>query len=236
MGTYCRSADLYLDNGKSLDSYLDVSLTDLEKTNFKEDARQRSFEFINNRFLYGRTAVPALHVPSLKNIEKDLVIADILAASFTGASSNVSEWEGKYRERAMEALENLRFVSSVEDVVPDSQNTGNGIVSEVVTNDDFTMTELWTLSALTDSSFRVHGSLHGYLRYLDVGDQYPEKSWTGRLSDYGLNLEHGLRYEQYPISLLITAGSTDFVEGDRFTFNTYSASFYRQLVGNLRRG
>jgi len=236
MGTYCRSADLYLDNGKDISNYLEVSLTDLQKINFKEDVRQRTFEFINDRYLYGRTAVPALHIPSLKNIEKDLVIADILAASFTGASSNVSEWEGKYRERALESLDNLRFVSSVDDVVPDDQNTGNGIVSEIKTNDDFTMTELWTLSALNSTTFRIHGSLHGYLRYLEVGNQYPEKSWTGKLSDYGLNLEHGMKYEQYPISILISAGTTSFVEGDRFTFNTYSASFFRQRVGKIKRG
>lgn len=236
MSTYCISNDLKLDNGQDLDSYLDVSMTDLQKINLKQQVRQRVFEFINDRFLYGKTAIPALHIPALKNIEKDLVIADILSASFTGNTSNTSEWEGAYRERAMDALENIRFISSVDDILPDTLNTGDGKVGEVVTNDEFTMTELWTLEATNSTFFDVHGSLHGSIRQLEVGEKYPGKSWTGIVGDYGLDLTYGLRYEEYPISLTIESGSVDFVDGDRFIFKTYSASFYRQRIGSILRG
>lgn len=235
MTTYCRNDELFLDTGQSIDDFFKVGLTDIEKTRLKINARQRAFEFINSK-IEGRTALPAYHIPSLVSVEKDLVIADMIAAAFSMNTANTSDWEVKYRERANNLLEKLRFCASSEDSVPDSQNVGNGYLSEVRTNDDFTMKETWVLKALNAAKFSVHGSLHEWLREAEVGQSYPLKDWTSSMNDYGITIAGNLRYEEFPISFKIVAGTVPFVDGDRFIFRTYSASFFKQRVGSVQRG
>lgn len=236
MSTYCNNDELVLDSGKNLNAYFDVSLTDLEKLEQKERARIRAFNYINENYLRGKTALPALHIPALKQIEIDLVITDLMTDSFSMETANVSEWTEKYKERAQKALDNLRYNASVDDIVADSENTGNGTVSTIVTNDNFTRTEKWILRASNATTFTVYGTLHGYLADLEVGTKYPEKDWSSIIKDYGLTLARELRFEEFPISLTITAGDAAFIQDDKFTFNAYAASYYKNRSGKILRG
>ena len=68
--TYCKDEDLVMDTGKSVDSLLDVSLSDNEKKKIKEKARIRAYNKINDHHLRGKTAIPAVHIPGLLEIEK----------------------------------------------------------------------------------------------------------------------------------------------------------------------
>lgn len=234
--TYCTNSDLVLDSGKSLDAYLDVALTDEQKTTQKNKARERAYNFINDTYLVGRMVIPASHIPGLKQIEIDLVIADLMTDSFSMETANVSEWMEKYKERAEKTLENLRFDSSSENATADLENTGNGTVSAIVTNDNFTRTEKWILRASNATTFIVYGTLHGYLADLEVGTKYPEKDWSSIIKDYGLTLARELRFEEFPISLTITAGDTAFIQDDKFIFSTFAASYYKNRSGKILRG
>ncbi len=234
--TYCTNTDLVLDTGKNLDAYLDVSLTEEQKTIQKNNARERAYNFVNDSYLVGRTIIPASHIPGLKQIEIDLVIADLMTDSFSMESANTSDWTEKYKERAINALDKLKFGASSEAAEADEENTGNGTVSLIVANDNFTKTERWILRASSATKFSVHGSLHGYLPDLSVGTRYPEKDWSYSISDYGLTSISEIRFEEFPISLTITAGEIPFVDDDKFTFNTFTASYYKNRIGKLLRG
>jgi hypothetical protein len=206
-----------------------------QRTTRKDAARLRAYNKINEQYLAGRTVIPASHIAALKEVEIDLVISDIMTGSFSMEMTNISDWTEKYMERAKEVLESLRFDASVESAVADSQNTGDGTVGTIVANDHFTVTELWTLIAQNQNVFTVRGSLTGPLPNLEVGTAYPEKGWGTVVNDYNLILR-SREYEAYPIYLTVTAGATDFVQYDRFTFKTFAASYYRQRDGNIIRG
>lgn len=236
METYCANIDLILDSGKNLDSYLDVALTEGEKTTQKNNARERAYNFINGSYLKGKTAIPASHISGLKQIEIDLIITDLMTDSFSMEASNTSDWIEKYKERAEKALENLKFDSSSESAVAGSGNTGDGTVSAIVTNDDFTRTEQWILRTSNATTFSVHGSLHSYLPNLEVGIKYPERDWEYSMADYGLVTSREIRFEEFPISLTITAGDIPFSQDDKFLFKTFSASYYKNRNGKLLRG
>ncbi len=233
--TYCVNADIVLDSGKSIDSLLDADLDAAGITARKDAARLRAYNKINDQHLIGKTVIPASHIAALKEIEIDLVISDIMTGSFSMEMANTSDWTEKYVERAKEALESLRFDASSESAVADSQNTGDGTVGTIVVNDHFTVTELWTLISQNQNVFTVRGSLTGPLPNLTVGTAYPEKDWGTVVNDYGLIL-HIREYEAYPIYLTVTAGVTDFVQYDRFTFKTFAASYYKQRIGDIIRG
>ena len=233
--TYSTNAELLMDDGKSIDSMLDVTLSRSKKTLQKDAARLRAYNKINDQYLQGRTVIPATHIASLKQVEIDLVISDIITGSFSGETGNVSEWAEKYSERAEEILKNVRFDATSEDAVADSQNTGDGTVGTISINNEFTMTEKWVFIAQNANLFSVRGTLTKMLFNAEVGESYPEKNWTETFMDYGMSMR-SKKYEEYPISFTITAGSIDFVQYDRFTFKTYSASYYRQIIGDIIRG
>jgi hypothetical protein len=236
MTTYCENTDLYLDNGQSVDAYMLSTLTAGEITTRKDAARTRAYNHINDVYLRGRTAIPATHITGLEQIEVDLVVADILFGAYTGGISNVSEWAEGYKKRAEDSLKNIRFDASVDSATADGQNTGDGTVA-ITVNSDFAKNEKWILRAQsTVTKFSIHGSLHDYLpNDVVVGTQYPTKDITTGLGDYGVKRAR-IRYEEYPITLLITVGAIDFVKDDKFTFNTYAASYYRQNIGSISRG
>ena len=90
--TYSTDEDLVLDNGKSIDILFDTGITSIERLKMKQLARERAFNFINDRYLRGKTAVPAHHIYAVREIEKDLVIANLLNGAFTMESANTSVW------------------------------------------------------------------------------------------------------------------------------------------------
>jgi hypothetical protein len=140
MATYCTNADLYLDNGQSVDEYFIADLSEEDKTTRKDAARERGYNKINDNYLRGKTAIPATHIANLEQIEIDLVISDILFGAYTGGIANVSEWATEYKSRAEQALADIRFDASADAAAADSQNTGDGTVS-ISTNNAFTLTE-----------------------------------------------------------------------------------------------
>lgn len=234
--TYCSNSDLVLDNGKSVDAFLDSSLSKSNKTSRKDSARDRAYNYINDRYLRGRTVIPASHILALKQIEIDLVIADLMTGAFASEEFSQSDWTEKYKERAEEALQNIRFDASYEAAEANSQNTGDGTVTGISVNNLFTKTEVWTLTALSATQFSVRGTITGNLPNADVGTAYPEKEWTSQgVMDYGLILS-SRNYEEYPVYFTINAGDTAFVQYDRFTIRVYSASYFRMREGNIIRG
>lgn len=234
--TYCTSDELVFDNGREIDPLLDVDLTDEEKATLKDTVRVRAYNHINDEYLVGKTKVPATHIGSLNRIEIDLVISDLMKGSFSMETMNVSEWGENYETRANEQLKKLRFDASASDAVANSQNTGDGTVSTIVANDQFSRIEVWTLIAQSATIFGVSGSITGSLPNLEVGTPYPEKDWTGgAISDYGLMI-NSMSYDQFPFYLTITAGTADFVLHDRFSFMTYSASYFEEFIGHIKRG
>jgi hypothetical protein len=236
--TYCGDEDLVLDTGRSIDIIFDTSLTDNEKKEVKQKARERAYNRINDDYLIGKTVIPAVHIPSLRDVEKDFVLTDLLRGAFTMETPNRSEWAKDYEERAIDRMKNLRFGASCEDAIPNDENTGDGYIDELVTQDMSTRTETWILRALNSTKFSVYGSQSGGLPQAEVGVRYPEKDWGGYTSDYNFTYQPGgdRRFEMYPISFLITAGNTDFARDDKFVVKTYAASFFRNPSGKLIRG
>ena len=88
---------------------------------------------------------------------------------------------------------------------PDSDNIGNGILSEVLTNNRLTKTELWILTCLKNETdggiFSIVGSI------------------SGIQTDYNISNGEYIS-ENGDVNFRIYDGSTDFEIGDDFQFNT----------------
>lgn len=236
MATYCTNDDLRLDTGKTIDSLMIDDLDSSDREAQKDASRERAYNHINEVVLRGKTAIPATHIAMLKQVEIDLVIADIMTATFSSEASNVSDWAERYQTRAEETLQNLRYGASFDDAEADDNNTGNGTLSGLTVFDDYTMTEKWILTAMDATRFSVEGELHGRVYDLTVGEPYPETDWLGgTYQDYNFEQRSHLAYHTYPFACTIAAGSTPFVQYDRFTFKTYAASFFKQRTGAIVR-
>lgn len=231
--TYSVNDDLVLDTGQSVDDFLANTLTALQKIQMKEKARQRAFNFINDSNLRGRTVIPAFHIPQMKQIEIDLVIADLMTGAYVLETANTSEWTVKYETRAQKALEGLRFSASAEVAIADRENTGNGKITSIEVVDEFTRTETWILRATSATTFSIRGTVTGYLPEATVGVWFPEKDWDRSFNDYDFPPNASMLFEEFPIRLKITAGLVAFVDDDKFIFRTYSASYFRQMVGSI---
>jgi hypothetical protein len=236
--TYCKDADLAMDTGKPIDTLFDTSLSDADIKKLKEKARVRAYNKINDHHLRGKTAIPAVHIPGLLEIEKDLAIASLLKGAYTMQGPNISEWAKSYEDQAIESLKMLRFGASADDVRPSSHNVGNGYVSEILTNDRSTVTEDWILKASASGRFNVWGSISGYLLDAEVGESYPEKDWSHYVEDYNFKRLYNAdeNPDLYPIQFTITQGSTEFAKNDTFVFRTYAASYFMKSSGYLERG
>lgn len=237
MATYASTSEIKLDTGRSIDTLMDEDLSDAEKTNAIRNARERAFNFINTK-LDGKTAIPAFHIPSLKQVEIDLVISDVITGAFTMEVSNASEWGEKYKERANEVLENINFSASAEEPITYRSNNGNGRLKIISINDDYASTEQFMFMALSASEFSVHGSVSGRLPNIDVGADYPDTDWTsGTVSDYGLH-SSSLGFEEFPFHCKISEGSTPFVKGDNFMVKIFGSSRSKGTItiGRIIRG
>lgn len=232
MGTYSSNSEIKLDTGRPITEMLDEDLTTDEQQNVIRAARQQAFDRINAK-IYGKTAIPAFHIPSLKQVEIDYVIADLVISAYTLESVNQSEWAEKYINRANEILDSMQFESSNEDVVAYSGNTGNGRLTLLKVYDDYVKTETWTFRALSATEFSVNGSVTGSFPTLTVDVLYPEKSWgSGTINDYGLTLKNFPSVGQTPFDCKIVPGSIDFELGDVFTVKTYSSENKRSSISS----
>ena len=77
MATYSTNAQLKLDTGQDVSQFMDSSLSTSEITAQKDNSRERAYNFINSRYLRGKTAIPATHITELKQAEIDLVILNL---------------------------------------------------------------------------------------------------------------------------------------------------------------
>lgn len=223
MGTYASTSEIKLDTGRSIDSMMDEDLSASEITTAIRNSRERAYNHIN-ALIDGKTAIPAFHIPALKQVEIDLVIADVITGAFTMETSNTSEWSEKYRERAQAVLDNLTFSSSAEEPISYRSNIGNGRLKIIDVNDDMAKTEQFLFMALSSTEFSVLGSVSGRLPNVDVGDDYPDTDWTSSsVSDYGL-LSSSLGFADFPFHCKITEGSTPFGVGDNFRVKIFGSS------------
>ena len=100
---------------------------------------------------------------------------------------------------------------TVDTVITDAGNTGDGTVGSMVgiASSQYTG-ETITLTATSATNFDVDGSLTG---------------------DFGSDATVGVTYNNGEFSLLITAGGTPFVSGDKFTFQTRSFEYILKGIG-----
>ena len=232
MGTYASNADIQFDTGRPITALLDEDLSATEQENVIRVARERAYEKINAQ-LVGRTALPAFHIPSLKQVEIDYVISDLVVSAYTLETVNQSDWAEKYLNRAEEVLNNLHFEASAETPVAYRGNTGNGRLTIVDVFSEHCRTEVWTFRAINATEFTVIGSVQGTFPNLTVDVDYPEKDWSQGVSqDYGLTFSNYPTVGRTPFTCKITAGSTDFVDGDVFTVKMYSSASQKMGISS----
>jgi len=173
----------------------------------------------------------------LKYIEVDLAISNVLEGSFSAGTKRKLP-DKIYKDRAMRALGALRFPASASTPSAVSGNTGDGTVSAITINDDFTLTEIWTLTALSSQWFRVEGTRTKDLPDCEMGVDYPDKTLINTFgSDYGRkDLRLGISYTDYPIRFKITEGATPFAQYDMFTFKTFSSTRKKRGSGKVILG
>jgi hypothetical protein len=238
MTTYSANTDLTLDSGEDLSDFLKSSLSAAGKTTALDNARERAYRVINQQHLYDKTLTPAslTTLPGLKQIEIDIVIANVLAGSFSAGSKRKIP-EKLYRDRATNALKALQYPATATSPTASSGNTGNGTVSAITCNDEITSTEIWRLIALSSSWFRLEGTRTKGLPDVEVGVAYPDISEHNFIgSDYGKRYMRGKEYGDFPVYFTITAGDTAFEQYDFFTFNTFSASRPKQHQNKMVLG
>jgi len=226
--TYCINSDLVLDSGESIaDDFLAETLSDDEITTRLDTARERAYRQINGRHLKDFTLTPASLsvIPDLKFIEIDLVLSAVLGGGFAAGTKRKLPTKFYY-DRAMEALKNLQYPATASTPVAGSGNTGNGTISAITVNDEYAITETWTLIALNNLWFRVEGTRTKDLPDCEVDVSYPDITAVGLWgTDYGLKKQVPVKeYTDYPISFKITSGTVDFAQYDTFTFKTWSAT------------
>lgn len=230
--TYSTNSDLILDNGKFLTDYLPSGLTATQRQGTLDNARNKAYNMINaHPRLKNKTKIPATHIPVMIEVEVDMTIGLVLSAAYTQETRNISEWPQLYMGRSREMLDSLSFGATSEDAVAQSGNVGDGTVTITVA-DEFTLTETWTLNAISATDFSVYGSVTGLLPSLTVGTQYPEQDWVYGPSDYGIEgMYTKIPYAEFPIKLLVTAGSTPFEQDDKFLIKTWAASDHVSMSG-----
>ena len=230
MSTYASNAEIKFDTGRSVLMLLDEDLTTTEQQNVIRVARERAYNRIN-AMIRGKTAIPAFHVPVLKQVEIDFVISDLVVGAYTMQTLNQSDWAEKYSSRAEEALATLIFEASAEKPVVYRGNTGDGRLKIIDVFSEIAKTEIWNFTAISTTEFSVTGSVSGSFPTLTVDTEYPEKDWaSGTSMDYGLTLNSYPAVGNTPYSCKITQGNTDFVKGDNFTVKIYASETSRQGI------
>jgi hypothetical protein len=238
MATYSENSDLVLLNGISIDDpesgFFKTGLTTEQQTALMDKARLKAYNFINDKYLATKTKIPATHIPSLKEIEIDLVFAFMIRDSYVQQDYNQSEWQPKYEE-SVKLLENISFDASNEDPVADPENIGNGTLTVISLNDEYTQTETWVFTANSATIFSVYGTASGNLASLTVNVNYPERDWNTFDRDYGFGTVASMRWIEFPFYLIINSGSIPFVQNDKFTLKTYGSTGQFTRVEKLTR-
>lgn len=239
MGTYASNSEVVFDTGRSVIELLSEDLEDsTAQQNVIRSARERAFNTINSK-LRGKTAIPAFHIESLKQVEVDYVLSDLLVGAYTQEMLNKSEWAEKYKERADSLLQSLYFEASAEEPIAYIRNVGNGRLKVIQVFSDYAKEEVWSFTALNATEFSVVGSVSGTFPILTVDVDYPEKDWVdGSIMDYGLSLTRFPTIGKTPFWLKISSGSTPFAQYDNFKVRTYASQASRKGIqtGKLVRG
>jgi len=232
MSTYASNSEIKFDTGRAITTLLDEELSANEQQNVIRVARERAYNRINAK-LRGKTAIPAFHVPSLKQVEIDYVISDLVTGAYTLEVVNQSEWAEKYMERADEVLATLVFEASAERPVADRSNVGDGTLKIIDVFSEYAKTEVWTFTATSSTEFSVYGSVSGAFPALTVDTEYPEREWaTGIGNDYGLQLQAYPAPGRTPFSCKINEGNTPFEKYDVFTVKIFASEESRQNISS----
>lgn len=227
MSTYCSNSEVQLDTGRSITTLLDEDLTSSEQQNIIRTARERAYNRINSK-IRGKTAIPANHIPVLKQVEIDYVLSDLITSAYTLETVNQSDWAERYKTRADEVLDELHFDASAELPVAYRGNTGNGRLTITDVFSEHAKSEIWTFRASNATEFSVVGTLSGQFPDLTVDISYPEKDWPGgTIQDYGLTISSYPSIGNTPFICRVAAGSIDFVEGDVFTVKMFESETHR---------
>lgn len=141
--------------------------------------------------------------------DKKIIIKTVFHAypDFTQAAN---EYFGQFGDDAAGTL----VPASAGSPVAGGGNVGNGTVTSIGVNDQFTKTETWTLSCIAAVAngglFSVVGSVTGARGVATVGSAYVSNTIVPGNSE---------------INFTINDGSTDFAVGDSFTIATTAANY-----------
>ena len=236
--TYSTNSDLTLFNGTSINDseygFFKSGMTPAQKSTLMDAARLKAYNFINDSYLINRTVIPANHISSLKQIEIDLVFSYMIRDSHVQQDMNQSDWQPKY-EASIKLLENIQFDASNETPVADSENVGNGTLTVLGLNEEYTQTEMWLFNANSATQFTVYGTATGNIPTLTVNVKYPEKDWTTLNRDYGFETVKSIKWIEFPFYIIINSGLIPFVQNDKFTLETYGSTKQFMRVERIRR-
>lgn len=216
MGDYITNrTQLVFPNGNLFRKYLDPDISEPEKDAALDLVIVESEKWVNN-LLQGMTAIPATHIRTeLKQVALEYARYLILRDNYIFEKNDREPVSGLYLTNAKELVSNLRYPASASTPVASSQNVGNGTITNVIIESDYTLTESWIVRAVNDHVWEVIGSCSGVLFDYDTNDgYYPVQSEEDRY--YG---------PMRRVSFRITPGTTAFACTDEFTFNTYKASW-----------
>ena len=216
MGDYITNrTQLVFPNGNLFRIYLDNDISEAEKDTALDLIITESEKWVNN-MMQGLTAIPATHIRTeLKQVALEYARYLILRDNYIFEKNDREPVSGLYLTNAKELIANLRYPASASTPAAAAQNTGNGTITAVIVDSEYTLTESWVVRAVNDHIWEVIGSVSGVLFDYDTDDgYYPVQDEEDRY--YG---------PMRRISFRITPGTTPFVGTDEFTFNTYKASW-----------
>jgi len=222
MGNYISTtAQLVFPNGRNFDKSLDSDLLQSEKTTALALIIEEAENWVDNQ-LKGRTATPASHISSeCKQVALEYARSLMMRDNPLIHDEDKESRSKAYFDQAENLLKTLRFGASASVPVASSQNTGDGTISVITVDDEWTITEDWVVRciSISEPTFEVIGSRSGVLYNCVVTDGvYPVQSVCEKYD------------VQRRIEFTITAGDTDFAEEDEFKFTTYAASWNKDFI------
>jgi len=219
-GNYIKEINqLIFPNGKVFEDYLDGKITEQEKDNALYELIVNAENWLDSQ-LRGQTVTPALHIEAeCKQIALEytryLVLRDNYL--FYGAEE-VKLKSDLYLNGAKSLLKILSYNASASIPVANDQNSGDGTISAVTVDSEYTITEDWTIVFDSEYTYDVFGSVSGYSYSGDIrlnGGKYPILG-DGEVSSIYFTITEGEEYY--------------FAAYDTFTFTTYGPSYIKTAI------
>ena len=217
MGDYLTNDDLVFPGGKKISFYFHGISEAAEVAAAETLLITESENWLNN-LLRGSTVIPAVHA-KVKCMQICLEYARYLIQrdNFLGLKYGLVDQapvSDLYRKEADRLYKQLSFGASADTPAAGAQNVGNGTISAITVDDNYTSTEDWRIIFTGANTYDVLGSNSGYLYSGDITEnsgKYPVQEDGERMRDADRS-----------ISFTITAGATAFEDYDEFSFKTYA--------------